>query len=175
MKKLFSTAAIFFSVVIGIQAQNRVGAQGNVRIMKDKPGVYVDFERVGQLKLPDPGDEKDRVWLRLHNNTRWPLMLDMSAVPSAAYGDAELFYDVLTDGEMISRGRCHVCTHNALGPGKSLVFSIPRGDLTEGRAIRVSFSYGWEDWNDVSGGREAVHYVYFYASQLPKSSQQSKK
>jgi hypothetical protein len=101
-------------------------------------------------------------------------MLDMQ-LPLKEYGDVKLFYDVLSGRQLIIHGECHACAHNALGPGRSLVFSIPSEDLAEERSIRVSFSYSWEDWNDVTAGREAEHYVYFYSSQLPKSSQQGKK
>jgi hypothetical protein len=154
------------------QQQMSTALQKDVRIERNKPSVYITFERIGQIKLPDPDDEKERIWLRLHNNTRWPLMLDMSAVPSAEYGDAGLFYDNLSSGgEIIFRIQCHVCTLNSLGSGKSLLFSIPRTELPKERSIRVKFSYGWEDQNDVAGGREATHYVYFDGSQIPQSSQ----
>ncbi|HKP83800.1 MAG TPA: hypothetical protein VJT69_17425 [Pyrinomonadaceae bacterium] len=172
MKKVLSATVIFCSVVLGIQAQTTARTQANIRIMKDKPSVYITFERVGQLKAPDPGDEKERVWLRLHNNTRWPIMLDMSAVPSGEYGDAGLFYEEVLKGEVTFRMQCHVCTLNSLGPGKSLLFSIPQAGLAKERAIRVRFSYSWEDQNDVAGGRETEHYVYFHAEKLPQSVQE---
>jgi len=143
-------------------------------LKKGQMSVYITLERMGELKAPDPGDDKDRVWLRFHNNTRWPLRLDMGAVPSAEYGTAELFFDGLKNGEIVFRNRCHACTTNLLAAGRSLVFSLPRSDLGENRSIRVRFSYGWEDWDDVTAGREPEHYVYFYSSQLPKSRQLSK-
>lgn len=176
MRSILSITVLLLSFV-GFQAQQRMSSafQRDVRIERKRPSVYITFERAGQLKSPDPGDEKERVWLRLHNNTRWPLMLDMSAVPSAEYGDAGLFYDELSKGEVIFRMQCHVCTLNSLGPRRSLVFSIPRTDLAKEGAIRVKFSYSWEDQNDVAGGREVEHHVYFNGSQLPQLSQQSKK
>lgn len=87
----------------------------------------------------------------------------------------QLYYDVLSGRELVIHLECHVCSHNPLAAGKSFVFSIPREELSTGRALRVPFSYIWEDWNDVSGGREAVHYVLFDASNLPKSSQLGEK
>lgn len=138
------------------------------------PSVYLTFERAGQVKVPEPGEERDRVWLRFRNNTRWTIMLNMSGVPSAEYGDAGVFFDVLSDGNLISREECHVCTLNGVGPGKSLVFSVPREDLSEGRSIRVRFSYGWENQDDVFAGREPEHNVYFYASNLPKNLQRAR-
>jgi hypothetical protein len=176
MKSLLSVTILLLGFV-GFHGQQRMSTalRKDVRIEPNKPSVYITFERVGQLKSPDPGDDKERVWLRFHNNTGWPITLDMSGVPSKEYGDAELYYDVLSGRELVVHLECHVCSHNPLSARKSFVFSIPREELSAGRALRVSFSYGWEDWNDVSGGREAAHYVLFDASNLPESSDQSKK
>jgi hypothetical protein len=176
MKSLLTVVVLLVSLV-SLHAQHtasRVG-QKDVHLKKGRLSVYLTLERVGQLQSPDPGDDKARVWLRFHNNTRWPIRLDMGGVPSAEYGDAELFFDGLQNGEVIFRNRCHSCTTNMLGSGGSLIFSVPHADLGKGRAIRVRFSYGWEDWGDVTAGREPEHYVYFYASKLPQTSQQSKK
>ena len=174
MKKLMCTTVILCSLVSGLNAQRKLRPQGEVRIKRTVPSIYLTFERAGRVKVPEPGEERDRVWLRFRNNTRWTIMLNMSGVPSEDYGDAGLFFDVVSDGKLISREECHVCTLNGVGPGKSLVFSVPRGDFSEGRSIRVRFSYGWENQDDVFAGREPEHYVYFHASKLPQTSQQKK-
>lgn len=176
MKSLLSVS-IFLLISVGLLSQQGMSTvlQKDVRIERSKPGVYIAFERVGQLKSPNAGDEKDRVWLRLHNNTRWPLILEMSAAPSVEYGDAGLFYESLSGAEVIFRIQCHVCTLNSLGSGKSLLFSIPGKELTKERMMRVKFSYGWEDPNDVVAGREATHFVYFDGSNLPQSSRQKRR
>jgi hypothetical protein len=169
-KQLLLIVLILCGSVFGLQAQRKIPRkEAGVRIRKDKPGVYLSFHRVGEVKVPEVGEGNERIWLRFHNNTRWPVMLDMGDVESEEYGDAQLFYDVLKDDEVLIRRHCHVCTHNELGSGKSITFSIPRGYLTKERSIRVNFSYGWEDWTDVSGGREALHYAVFDGSSLPKS------
>ena len=148
--------------------------QREVRLKRDQPGVYISFERAGQLKSPNAGDDEARVWLRLHNNTKWSIMLQMRPVPSQEYGDASLFYDELSKGEVTFRNQCHVCTLNRLGPGKTLLFSLPQNVLErEGGAIRVRFSYSWENQNDVAGGREAEHYVYFDGAKLPQRAQKT--
>lgn len=178
MMRLLTTALIFCGLFSShTQYVKRSGSQANIRISKDKPSVYITFEKIGHLRSPDKGDETLRVWLRLRNNVRWPLRLDMGSVPSAEYGDAELFYDVVSDDDdkLIFRSIRHVFTINELGPGKTLLFSLSGEDLVEGRAIRISFSYSWENQDDVFGGREVKHYVYYYSSQLPQSVQQSLK
>lgn len=167
MKSFISVGLLLLSV-ISAAAQRRE----NVRIVKKLPTLYIAFEKAGKLQAPDSGDERERIWLRLHNNSRWPIRLDMGGVPPE-YGDAKLFFDGLLDGEVIFRNRCHTCSTNLLSPGKSILFSVPRKDLGPGRAIRVKFSYGWEDWDDVTAGREPEHFIYFTSSTLPKDLHQS--
>ncbi len=155
--------------VLTVQGQNRKAGPRpeNVRINKGAPTVYIKFERAGELKSPETNEEKERVWLRLYNNTRWPLRLRMSGVPSNEYGDAKLYYDGLLKDEVVFRIRCHFCSSNLLSPGKSLLFSVPREELGAERAIRVSFNYGWEDWDSIGAGLEPEHYIYFDASKFP--------
>lgn len=173
MKKILAITFILCGVVISLQAQHKPrGTQAESRIRKDMPTVYIAFERGGSRKPLEQGESNEGVWLRLHNNTRWPIMLEMNGVPPE-YGDAALFYDVLSEGKLILEGRCHVCSSNRISPGRSLVFSVPREDLAKGKSIRVKFSYGWEDPDDVFAGREPEHYVNFDASKLPVSAQKS--
>lgn len=174
MKTSVSVALLLFTISPVNAGSWLTIVQREVRLKKSQPSVYISFERIGQLKSPNPLDDRERVWLRLHNNTKWSIMLQMSAVPSQAYGDASLYYDELTKGEVAFRNQCHVCTLNSLGSGKTLLFSIPRNILkSEGGAIRIRFSYGWENQDDVAGGREAEHYVYFDGAKLPQSAQKT--
>jgi hypothetical protein len=175
MNKTLSAVLILFSVNGLLYAQKRKPHRTpeEFRFKKDSPTVYITFNRVARREPLRAGESDQGVWLRLHNNTRWPIVLEMNGVPSE-YGDAGLFYDVLSERKVILEGRCHVCSSNRLSPGRSLVFSLPREDLGKGGAIRISFSYGWEDPDDVFAGREPEHYVYFYASKLPQTSQLGK-
>jgi hypothetical protein len=170
--KLFSVTVILCSLVFSLHAQQRrsSGTQPELRLRKDMPTVYITFERAGKRKPLEQGESDQGVWLRLRNNTRWPLTLAMNGVPKE-YGDAALFYDVLSEGKVVVEGRCHVCSSNQLHPGGSLLFSLPREDLVKGRAIRVKFSYGWEHPDDVFAEREPQHFVYFYSSKLPPQLQ----
>lgn len=163
-----------FSGLLYAQKRKSHRTPEEVRLKKDSPTVYITFGHVARREPLRAGESDQGVWLRLHNNTRWPIVLEMNGVPSE-YGDAGLFYDLLSERKVIQEGRCHVCSSNKLSPGRSLVFSLPREYLGKGGAIRVGFSYGWEDPDDVSAGSEPEHYVYFYASKLPQTSQQSKK
>ena len=133
------------------------------------PKLNLPFEREGKIASLSTGEMEDTAWLRLRNNIRWPIILDMKGVPSKAYGDAFLFHDVLSEGKVIADERCHACSFNPLPPGHYLVFTVPREDLAKGNSIRVRFSYGWEDGHDVAGGREVEHFVYFHSSNLKKA------
>jgi hypothetical protein len=159
------------SLIFIILSVASVGAQSrgqNPRLSQSHPSVYITFERAAKIASDSSGELEETVWLRLRNNTRWPIILDMNGVSSKEYGDAALFHDVLLDGKVIAEERCHACSFNPLPPGRSLVFTVPRADLREGYSIRVRFSYGWENGNDVAGGREVEHFVYFHHSALPK-------
>jgi hypothetical protein len=43
---------------------------------RSKPSVYVSFLRFGKREPVYTGESNERVWLSLHNNTRWTLVLD---------------------------------------------------------------------------------------------------
>lgn len=135
------------------------------RISKAHPSVYITFERQGKIaSLSGSGEIQETVWLRLRNNTRWPIVLDMNGPPSKAYGDALLFHDVLSEGKLIAAERCHACSFNELAPGHYLVFIVPLEDLAKGRTIRVRFKYAWE-----ADSGEVEHFVYFDSSNLPST------
>jgi hypothetical protein len=144
----------------------------DARLRKDKPTVYMEFVRQGHREPLANRESEKGIWLRLHNNIKSSIVLNMHGVPSPEYGDASLIYDVLSEGETLIGGSCHVCSVNSLRSGGSLLFSIPAEYLSKGRAVRVKFSYDWEEPNNVTAGQEPEHYVYFYASQLPKSEAQ---
>src|SRR2546421_12298774 len=88
----------------------------NPRLSKSHPSVYIAFDHQGKIASMSNGEMEDTVWLRLRNNTRWPIILDMNGVPSKAYGDAALFWDVLCEGHEPSYRRCQACSFNPLHP-----------------------------------------------------------
>ena len=139
----------------------------DIRSVKDKPTVYISFERAGKREPLLNGESDEGIWLRLHNNTRWSIKLDMNDVPSAEFGDADLFYEVMADKKVVVDMRCHVCSTDSVPPGRSVLFSVPREHLAKGRAIRISFAYEWEEDGNRSTVGEPQHLVSFYASKLP--------
>jgi hypothetical protein len=168
--------AIQLIVLIGVNAvaahrqrqQKKSGATG-IKLQRKQPSVYISFIRMGKIGPLVTGISEEHIWLQLHNNTRWAIWLDASDAPKE-YGDASLYYTVeeTADGHILIDSRCHVCSIVPLLPGKSFTFVIPRDYLTNNTRIRVNFSFDWENKDDVFGGREAEHSVFFYTSKLPK-------
>ncbi|HSS22460.1 MAG TPA: hypothetical protein VLL54_20485 [Pyrinomonadaceae bacterium] len=138
-----------------------------IRHEKDKPTVYITFERAGKREPQLNGESDEGIWLRLHNNTRWSIKLDMNDVPSAELGDADLFYEVVADEKVVADLRCHACSTDSVRPGQSLLFSVPREYLGKGRAIQISFAYEWEEDDSRSTVGEPQHLVSFDSSKLP--------
>ena len=87
MSKLFSTFIILvaLSSFSFSQQTQPCGTSKDVRIVKNKPTVYLSFERFGKAtnpldaKLFEPTtklkskEKGDDVWLRLHNNSCWEI------------------------------------------------------------------------------------------------------
>ena len=160
-----------------------------VRLIKDKPSVYITFERRGKRKPLESGESKEGIWLRLHNNTRWEISFCAFGVP-AAYGEVGMYYEVeeipfeksggetseSTDRETAAKRKpskppigyrkVHACSVIKMSPGKTIMFSVPREHLAENLAIKVAFNYGWEESEDIISGLEPQHSVYFYATSL---------
>lgn len=194
MRAVLLAVLIFvcFPSLSHVHAQRKAAnkARSAIRLVKDKPSVYITFERKGKREPLDAGEGNEGIWLRLHNNTRWNISFCASGVPKE-YGEVGMYYEVeeipfqesggsyaqATQEETLAKREKreippghrigHVCHVYKLPPGKSIVFSVPREHLAENLAIKVAFNYGWENPEDIITGREPEHSVYFYASNLP--------
>jgi hypothetical protein len=70
------SVVVILSLTSDAHAQQRRPrlADGNVRISKRMPTVHITFVRFSK-RDPRYNNESDKgVWLRVHNNTRWPLV-----------------------------------------------------------------------------------------------------
>src|SRR2546423_10515533 len=119
MNKLISTFAILVTLSAAgfSQTAQPCGASKDVRIEKDKPGVYLSFERFGKAinpldaRLMEPSNtdkskkKGDDVWLRLHNNTCWPIQIKTlsSYLPKERKPD-EKFIDYVRRGYYLENG-----------------------------------------------------------------------
>ena len=148
---------IVFGQIVSGQRTNSV-----YKIAQSKPSAYITFVKSGK-----DSEGNARVWLRLRNNQRFGIRLNMGG-SSPDDGDARLFYDVLSDYQTVLRSvRCHVCSTNILTAGKSLLFSIPREDLTESYGIKIRYAFSWE--SDL-GLNEPRHDVLFVTTDVPRET-----
>ncbi len=158
---------VIFSTVIYLPAQTNKAkkivksanlvTKEKVHLNVTKPAVYVDFERLGEEAPIYSDDSKERVYLKLVNNSKWSIYVGVFS-----YGKDNkkgLFYDVekerkfvgqLDTDEEIPMGyrRGHVGSPDSeLKSGKSISFSVPRNHLAENLKIRIEFDFEWNyDW-----------------------------
>lgn len=177
MRRVSLSLLVFFSVALPVAksaqqktiALNRQTTSRDVRIVKHMPHVFIRFEREGKMEPLYSGESYERIWLRLHNNSRWKILLCSSPVPKS-YGDAELEYEIERyrgSGDTPSTGSSDSCSYLMVGSRKSIVFSIPREHLAKGLAIKLSFRYEWERDPDGSFDiQEPTHWVYFYSGNV---------
>lgn len=96
MSRIFLSILVIFSLTAGAHAQHRKSrvTSNSVRILKDKPTVYITFVRFGKREPGDTNETGEGVWLRVHNNTRWSLAFDGAGVFSRNNNVVALYYGV---------------------------------------------------------------------------------
>lgn len=174
MRRLFTFTILILSFCSYVSAQQKKESKSveskitSIRLDETKPSVYISFVRTEKLEPKRSFDSGNYIFLRLYNNTRWAIWLEASS-PSEEYGDASMYYEVRRKNEVLSGSLyCHVCSTIPLKSGDSLLFVIPKEDLSEGNHIKIGFSFDWQNRDDVFAGREIETAVTFYASDLPK-------
>jgi hypothetical protein len=152
------------------QAQRRHVPSTKERVNSNKPSVFITFLRSGEVPPLETGVGSTYLWFRITNNTRWPIWVNMSDVPKD-YGDAELYYVIESneDGRIRVDSRCHVCSSNPLGAGRSITFSLPRDHASADARLRIEYSFEWERGAEGVSGSYSTHSVEFHFSYLPKS------
>lgn len=99
MIKLLLTILPIFGLVITVPGQNRQRRPNNkdVRISRAHLTVYITFVKTGKREPIYTSDSDEGIWLRLHNNTRWALVLAADGSPSVAKGKEKeigMFYGI---------------------------------------------------------------------------------
>lgn len=149
-------------------------ASKDVRLNKDKPHIFINFEREGKIDPLYEGESHKRVWLRLHNNSKWLIKFCSSPISPEynEYGETEITYEIERyqgSSETPTARNSDSCGYYLLKSGRSLVFSVPREHLNDGLAVKIPFRYEWETDQDGSDSfLEPQHFVYFYSSDIPK-------
>lgn len=148
----------------GVKQKNKGDA---FRLNKSLPSIYLTFERKEEEKGKVDNEKKTFIWLRLHNNTRWRILLDMSG--GVKPNETSLFYEILDENDVvIEEIICTVCSFNWLKSGKTIPFKIPIEFFKNSKAMRISYNYEWEDSPYSMRGQEPTHYVYFDTDFLAK-------
>lgn len=143
---------------------------------KSKPSAYISFERYGLRSDVREGEQKERIFLRIHNNSNSTIYLttDGAEDPEA---DHRVSYEVRWIAGMENRQSerplpigtrlSHKKRVQEISGGETFVFSIPRDHLSDGWAIFVSFSYEWELLGKTGGDLSISHELPFWSSNLP--------
>lgn len=180
--------AVIFLAVIAVQPQvgndDKTSESGGAtfKLVAEKPGVYIDFERAGKRRPPGDDVSDEAVWLRLHNNMRtairfcaFSILDDKGNLLSyREAGEMGVNYEVeVTDSTLFDKAKFHVPTGNkpsglchvfTLKAGESIVFSVPKEHLVKGLSAKVPFNYKWESITE----NNPSHFVYFNSKNIPQ-------
>jgi len=173
---ILSLLVLFAPSIMYSQTDIRCPSDGDARINKDQPTVYIAFERFGKAlelskqKMAQMGQKSvseqagNDIWLRIQNNTCWPISLRQfgmyiperrkNETPSdwmKRWGDLEngaeagLFYWVIKPNGQKKYAGIDAYSDVRLMPGNYLLFSVSRSHLAKDHQIEVNFNYDWED------------------------------
>ena len=201
---------IFFVVGTAVgsaQTTLQCGEPNDIRITKDKPTVYITFERFGKAlnpddqkmiqanqrkKVPEKGSD---VWLRIHNNTCWPINFAQYGIylPKPRTGETfkdvllkragiledevetALYYSIMKGNAQIGYTGIDVVDEVTLPADMTVLFSVNRKHLAPKQSVRVSFHYSWEykHGNQARGyiTNEPEHYLEFSDYDLKEQSE----
>lgn len=157
-------------------------------------GKAVDLAETRMLETGDPDKQSQEnrrenlnevIWLRLHNNTRGAITFSTNSFYSGArtvmyslsdgsraFGLGEgmeisLQYDIEeADGRKVQYG-LDKSYGSLLPPGRSIVFSVLREHLSNGRSVYVPFKYEWERLERGLLEHGPEHRIYYRSSDLP--------
>jgi len=150
-----------------------------------KTKMLEDGNAVKQLRKDRQEHLNEAVWLRLHNNTRWAITFSSNSFYSGprtiiyslsdgsrAFGLGEgMKIDLQYSIEEADGKRLEYSGDQSFGsllpPGRSIVFSVLREHLSNGRSVYVSFKFEWERLEKGVTVRGPEHRMYFRASDLP--------
>ena len=161
MKKILIFLLIFVSMAICLPGQSRLkkkilkerkqSIKERVKIDQTKPTVYIDFIKVVDNEPFNVGEPRERVYLKLVNNSKWSIYVPMFEYIVISEGTGLYYYVEIEieskpiEGE-IPQGykKGHGITpYTELKSSKSVNFSVPNDHLADNLLIRVYFYYDW--------------------------------
>jgi hypothetical protein len=177
MRTKFEKLLLIFIISFGfisIAFGQRQKPSASVLLDKNKPAVYVSFLNIREITPDDPTDETKYLFFEIKNNTQGQgkISLQMSGVSKKERGDASLYFAIEDSKKgtvRIGSTQCHVCSVNPVGPGRSLIFSVPFSYASKDDLMKIAYSFDWERNNDWLNDSHSSHYVEFYFEHMLKT------
>jgi hypothetical protein len=162
--------ALMLTSILGIAANSQTANE--VRIDPKQPSLYFTPERI----------ESDKLWLRLHNNSRWAISFRTARPPEItvpfSLADGSVVKTMI-DGTEVSPeylienpttggyGEFLGCVHfeSWLTPGNSALMSVDLEKLKPLAYLSVKFRYEWSGNRDDLEHR--VFFKYYPETKLP--------
>lgn len=186
MKIFFAALLVACNLcVIGFAQGAKNNSAENARLDDAKPTVYLRVER----------RDKEKVWLRVYNNTRWAVAVrtftfyynrkraidlgngkSVFALPSDEEIDS-LHYYVEKEPTASTEVKVPKLFHGDSSsiswiPSKgSILFSVPTKQIEPGLMIYVPFHYEWELNGQLIFNNEPEHRAYFRGVELSQKAQ----
>ena len=171
---------LVFLIGVWLGPLNQTIAQSSQRVLIDEsmPGVFVTFERSGIRKPVFQGESEKGIWLRLHNNYRFPI-----EVPTFDLGKGRPEVGVTYEVGSVTQNSSskppsgydeEVVTMNRVASGQDLLFSIPAEHLSDSTYLRIPFRIECET-RTTKGGAAPQHFAIFYGSSLPNIASPTKR
>ena len=179
----------FFVADTKVQPQLKELKSDKVSLVeKNKPSVYIEFEKFGKTQPLFENESNERLWLKLHNNSVWEISFCSFSV-GKSYGDIGIVHEVkkvsipigrvgrgitpdlrnnMNQEEKTPKGYSagDTCSPFSLASGQSVSFSIPKNHISEKFFIDIEFWYDWENrYNEL--GTFPHSFVSFENSRLP--------
>jgi hypothetical protein len=148
-----------------------------------KPFVYIEFDHSGPREPLRPDEPSRGLWLRLVNNSVFPIMLRVHG--SLTDPDTPVLQDIITpqmrmipkaglpDYGPMPRGYAtgsDVASLLTINPGKEVLFSVPVNHVGPGWFLQISFQF---DLPPVKGGAsQPVCYAAFAWDDIPEKSRE---
>jgi hypothetical protein len=137
MKNLFKSLLLWLVVPMSVAMSQDTSRQKQPKLEKALPSVYITFECAGSREARREGESNQGVWLRLHNNLRWTLIvpgfdpkvpgftIPTTLAAKSRADEVVLYYEV--EDTRLRRGRTRLSevSENSEGSDERQVSRIP--------------------------------------------------
>jgi hypothetical protein len=147
----------------------------SLAINSERPFVYLEFVRVGARQPLAEGEGRLGIWIRLRNNSIYPLDLDVYHVDSAK-AEVALRHTVVAVGQPglrrvpVGYDTSDTGSQITVKPGGSRLFSIPAEHVAPDWYVRVKFEMRLPQ---TPKGRTPTTFVDFVWTDIPLEQQKA--